>query len=289
MNQDARATFNVALINPAEIIEEIFSLARDYNLQAFFPEIHIHAMTKHGLDKGHISRLNAAGIKTYSDHRTLLEDNPQIDTIILLSNDPRLHHELHSEHSDDEITIIDYRAAKFMWEIIVQERLCLSCQTHLSHAQNLLRAILDEVREDILLLDLDKNIVDVNKNVYSRLGKTKDELIGRKCWETWSPNGEVCGTESYPCPFDTVIKTGQKAEALHTRVDKEGRLSYFRIYIYPIRNTQDKITHLVEMRRDITSRTYMEKKLQQSEKLVAIGELSTYIAHEIRNPLFAIG
>jgi len=33
----------------------------------------------------------------------------------------------------------------------------------------------------------------------------------------------------------------------------------------------------------------MKKKLQQSEQMAAIGELSTIIAHEIRNPLFAIG
>jgi signal transduction histidine kinase len=33
----------------------------------------------------------------------------------------------------------------------------------------------------------------------------------------------------------------------------------------------------------------LEQKLQQSQNMAAIGELSTYIAHEIRNPLFAIG
>ncbi len=39
----------------------------------------------------------------------------------------------------------------------------------------------------------------------------------------------------------------------------------------------------------MTSTMQMEQRLQQSEKMAAIGELSTYIAHEIRNPLFAIG
>ncbi len=288
MNSDPQATFNVALINPGEIIEEIFALAREYDLQAFFPEIRIRAVTDEGLEEKHKSLLEAAGVGIYSDYRRLLDENRNIDTIILLRDDPALLEELQAEFGT-EISIIDHRAAGFMWEIIVQERLCLSCQAHLDQAQNLLRTILDEVREDILLLDMNKNIVDVNRNVYSRLGKEKDEIIGRKCWETWSRGSEACGTESYPCPFDTVLETGKKAEALHTRVDDEGRLRYFRVYIYPIRNTQEKITHLVEMRRDITSRTHMEKKLQQTEKLAAIGELSTYIAHEIRNPLFAIG
>lgn len=33
----------------------------------------------------------------------------------------------------------------------------------------------------------------------------------------------------------------------------------------------------------------MVRKLQQTEKLAAIGEMSAFVAHEIRNPLFAIG
>jgi signal transduction histidine kinase len=40
---------------------------------------------------------------------------------------------------------------------------------------------------------------------------------------------------------------------------------------------------------DDETRLYMEQKLQQSQKMVAIGELSNYLAHEIRNPIFAIG
>jgi signal transduction histidine kinase len=43
------------------------------------------------------------------------------------------------------------------------------------------------------------------------------------------------------------------------------------------------------MRRDITARTYKEKHQQQVEKLTVIGEMSTYLAHEIRNPIMAIG
>lgn len=43
------------------------------------------------------------------------------------------------------------------------------------------------------------------------------------------------------------------------------------------------------MHRDITERTHREKFQQQRDKFAIIGEMSTYLAHEIRNPLFAIG
>ncbi|MGM0609496.1 MAG: two-component system sensor histidine kinase NtrB [Thermodesulfobacteriota bacterium] len=288
MNSEALHHFNVALIHPGEIIQNIFSLAREYDLQAFFPEIQLIGITGEGLSEEQKHIADAAGIKIYPDYRRMLDKDENIDTIVILKNDPKLLKRLREELSP-EVSILDYRAALFIWEVVVQERLCLSCQTHLSHTQTLLRTILDEVREDILLLDVNKKIVDVNQNVYLRLGLDKEDLIGQPCWKTWSRDGESCKDKKYPCPFDTVLKTGKKAEALHTRVDNQGHLSYFRVYVYPITNAQNQITNLVEMRRDITHRTYMEKRLQQSEKLAAIGELSTYIAHEIRNPLFAIG
>ena len=42
------------------------------------------------------------------------------------------------------------------------------------------------------------------------------------------------------------------------------------------------------VRRDVTQDVFLERRLQKSERLAAIGELSMFISHEIRNPLFAI-
>jgi signal transduction histidine kinase len=71
-------------------------------------------------------------------------------------------------------------------------------------------------------------------------------------------------------------------------VDPQGRLHYFRVLSWPVLDAKDHLACTVVMRRDITQRTFMERRLLQSEKLAAVGELSTFIAHEIRNPLFAI-
>jgi signal transduction histidine kinase len=66
-------------------------------------------------------------------------------------------------------------------------------------------------------------------------------------------------------------------------------MRHFRIYAFPVPAEKGPTRRVVLMIGDTTSHVQIEERLQQSEKMAAIGELSTYIAHEIRNPLFAIG
>ena len=227
-------------------------------------------------------------IAVYPDYKALLEAHPDVNLVAVLRDDPVLLTTL--RHSlPAHVSLLDNAEASFLWDLVVEERFCLSCRSDLETAQSMLRTIVDEVREDILLLDTDKIILDVNANVCRRMGKPKEAIVGRPCWTTWQIGGSGCGSVQMLCPYETVLETGRKAETVHTRIDPQGRLHYFRIYVYPIFDTNGAIMQFVEMRRDITSRTEMEKRLQQSEKMAAIGELSTYIAHEIRNPLFAIG
>jgi signal transduction histidine kinase len=98
-----------------------------------------------------------------------------------------------------------------------------------------------------------------------------------------------CPGASKECPFETTLVTREAAEALITRVDDDGRLRYFRVYTYPVFNRFGGLDYIMVVRRDITRRTWRERHKQELEKLSVIGEMSTYLAHEIRNPLFAIG
>ncbi len=162
------------------------------------------------------------------------------------------------------------------------------CPADLHQARNLLQSVIDRVSEDILVLDREGRIVDVNRNVYERRGKHKEDFVGFLVWEALDEEENLCRTPDADCPLSKTLRTGKAAEAMYSRVDEEGRLRYFRVYTYPIFDAAGNLTHVTEMRRDISQRTSMEHRLQQSERLAAIGELSTYIAHEIRNPLFAI-
>jgi PAS domain-containing protein len=141
------------------------------------------------------------------------------------------------------------------------------CQVDLDQHKALLNAIIDEVRDDILLLDKEGRVVDLNKNVFQRIGKPKAELLGLPCWQvqTLDATRPFCCGPDKDCPFFVTLASGREAEAMFTRVDAGGRLMYFRIYSYPIFNPHGHMTHVMVMRRDITRRTYRERHQQQSE------------------------
>lgn len=241
-----------------------------------------------GIDPGPetAKRIKDAGIATYESILEMVEAVPDINTVFFLSEDQEQAKALRAE-LPERVSLVDAPSAMFLWEVLVSEKLCTNCRAGLAHTRAFLNAVIEEVKEDIILMDVRGNIVELNKNVYALLGRDKEDFIGLHRSEL--EDYELCRRSPDVCPFDVTLKTKNKAEGIFSKVDENGHMRYLRIYTYPVFNESGDLTHIMEMRRDITDRTRMEQRLQQSEKLAAIGELSTYIAHEIRNPLFAIG
>jgi len=67
-------------------------------------------------------------------------------------------------------------------------------------------------------------------------------------------------------------------------VNREGRRRYLLMTPGPVKGTD----RFVLVERDITELKELEKKVYESQKLAAIGQLSAGIAHEVRNPLSSI-
>ncbi|WP_419786574.1 two-component system sensor histidine kinase NtrB [Pseudodesulfovibrio sp.] len=226
-------------------------------------------------------------IPTYAGYKAMLENHPEINMVIEATGRAQLVHELR-DWLPASVTLVERGAATFFINLLATDRIWVACKADLLHTQNMLKTIVDQMDQEILFLDRDGVIVGMNKTLTDRMGRPKSSIMGHSYREV------IPGIDSPEAgydrePFASVLKKLVPAETVTRQIGEDGRVQYFRIYMFPIFDEDGvSVNHVVALRRDITQRTFTENRLQQAEKLASIVELSSYMAHEIRNPLFTI-
>lgn len=235
----------------------------------------------------------ALDLPVHATWREMITAHPEIGMVIETTGQQALIHDLRLG-LPPEVALVERAAASFFLRLLSSDQMWVACKVDLMQTQTLLKNVIDQLKEEIVLTDKDGLVLDCNRALLERLGVPKAEVAGRHLRDFFllpeTPLNEGEGTSGGGgiSPLEKALTTHQTAEATVPQVDQDGRMHYVREYIYPILDGSAVVSSLLCIRRDITSRTQMELRLQQSERLASIGEMSTYIAHEIRNPLFAI-
>ena len=282
--------FNVGLIGTGPGFRAILDIVFGETAGEFLPPMTLVALSEPGTETDKLRDPRLASLPMYATWREMLAAHPGINLLIELAGKRHKVKQIVAEMPEG-VAFIDHTATFFLCALEKFAEVNAHCKASLDTQRVLLQAIIDEVPEDILLLDRQGRVVDANRNVEARFGGPKESFLGRPCYEVQAVRDDMpfCDPANRTCPFYMALSTGQKAESLETRVSKDGRMLYFREYAYPIYDASRSIGHVMIMRRDITTRTENEKRLQQTEKIGVVERLSAYLAHEIRNPLFAIG
>jgi len=149
-----------------------------------------------------------------------------------------------------------------------------------------LKAIIDGIRDQIMVIDNQYRIEEVNEALLNRLGKQKKEIIGQYCYKVLHDDDKPCNILNHLCPVQEVLKTGKPCEVLHTHYEKQ--LSYYRVIAYPILDKNGVVTRVIEMARDITKWKKRGDHIYHTQKLIFLGKLAAGLAHELNNPLGVI-
>jgi PAS domain S-box-containing protein len=144
---------------------------------------------------------------------------------------------------------------------------------------NYLQSIVNSLPDKIYEID-ENGII----NFMSRGLRNKDESYTREFKNRHFLEFVASGYEEFVLSKWEDAKHGIYKPYEIEAMNKEGRKHNLLITTSPVIGTN----HYLLVQRDITEFKNLEKKLYDSQKLAAVGQLSAGIAHEIRNPLSSI-
>jgi PAS domain S-box-containing protein len=243
------------------------------------------------------------GLVTFLDYHELYEPRYNINLIIILTPEEGLLKNI-LETRPPRIRIMSYHVFEVFWNAIgLQERRwrdrTMEMETILNGIQNL-----------ISVISPDMEILDVNKEFLKQTGCSREEVIGRKCWEVFQRRSAVCEEGTFVCPLKEAVRTKRPTHQVMTREKSNGEPSYLEVSVYPIWEKEGKISKFIDISRDITKHRREEEeitrrleemveertrelkethnKLLHQDKMASLGKLSASVVHEINNPIAGI-
>jgi len=136
----------------------------------------------------------------------------------------------------------------------------------------------DAIQDAIFLVGKREQIYRMNRTSQMVYGRG---LVGRNYPEV------IYGTERAhrDCPIKACLSDALpiRREGPHPRWG-----GYYQFHVFPVFNVAGDLERVIYFEKDATEAKRLDERLQQSERLKALGTLAAGIAHEIRNPLATI-
>ena len=162
-------------------------------------------------------------------------------------------------------------------EVASQTRSLMDSLAATAAAERNLRLVMDAVPDTIVVVDPEGRVLESNQP-----SRASGALAGaperRTVFQFLSPDAPAAVRERLVAAFRGQV---QRFEVAFQRDDHTHGVSA--VVYAPIREG-DRISRVLVLARDITDQKRTESQLQQAEKLAAMGQLVSGVAHEINNP-----
>jgi two-component system NtrC family sensor kinase len=156
-------------------------------------------------------------------------------------------------------------------------------QAELQRERDFSGKILNNTQSLILVADTAGLISYANRR-WGDMGYQREQLLGHRLEDLVTPaRRQVLGEA-----FGKTL-AGHQVDNLDLQILRgAGRVGQFSLNLSPMRDEQGTVNSIVVVMSDVSDAATLQSKLMQAQKLAAVGQLVSGVAHEVNNPLTAI-